>query len=550
MGRRGRTVEENYYEERFDRRPAVKELVKDRRERVFEEDIEVRHRPTRLFKERIRSSSAGALVLRKRVSDEFVRVPREAEEVHILQRERRPPVADFELDERIIHRREKSRAREPVRIVEDEAIIHERDYDSDHFSRRSRRRPTGHSREINVEIDHGAHRDEINYHSTSRDRCPPPRPKFEEREDILIRTENKRERTKVAAKDEILIRKEINRSPSPKPSIAPSRPIHAPPIHQDAIMHHRHVDHGYDIHTPRRVREESKKRVDIDEIDIRERRGRNTDDLQVIHRREKGYESSPSPRRHVAERDEVMISHTSSNGRERERDTLVIRDREGHHDHRDRADIMAEADHYNRRATVSSSIGEAYNGATRDWATIEVPPGTKRVTLDGVGGASQEISWQRYNGLRRSKFRTDGEEYCSDFGFELDNADIGRRYAGLRKPERLWTEITKDLVVKEAIEKVGYEYEETEEFFYVFSYLRYDDVAHLVRLSDEFRHARRERIREIQAERAIKHAPLALPAPPIHSTTVLIDRSANEDRVSEHDLVIETDRRHFRGRRW
>jgi len=34
-----------------------------------------------------------------------------------------------------------------------------------------------------------------------------------------------------------------------------------------------------------------------------------------------------------------------------------------------------------------------------------------------------------------------------------------------------WTEITKDLVVREAIERLGYEYEETRTFYYIFSYL-------------------------------------------------------------------------------
>lgn len=37
----------------------------------------------------------------------------------------------------------------------------------------------------------------------------------------------------------------------------------------------------------------------------------------------------------------------------------------------------------------------------------------------------------------------------------------------------MWTEITKDLVVREAIERLGYEYEETEYFFYVMEYLKY-----------------------------------------------------------------------------
>jgi hypothetical protein len=37
----------------------------------------------------------------------------------------------------------------------------------------------------------------------------------------------------------------------------------------------------------------------------------------------------------------------------------------------------------------------------------------------------------------------------------------------------MWTEISKDLVVKEAIQHMGYEYEDTPMFFYVMSYLRY-----------------------------------------------------------------------------
>lgn len=37
----------------------------------------------------------------------------------------------------------------------------------------------------------------------------------------------------------------------------------------------------------------------------------------------------------------------------------------------------------------------------------------------------------------------------------------------------MWTEVTKDLVLKEAIESFGYEYEETEFFYYVMEYLQY-----------------------------------------------------------------------------
>ncbi|WEW55991.1 hypothetical protein PRK78_001426 [Emydomyces testavorans] len=566
--RRGRTIDEDYYEEEhYERRPA-REPVRERRERVIEEDVEVHRRPatTRfrevdkdIFKERIRSSSAGPLVLRPRVSDEFVHVPRETEReideiriTHPRGRERRPPPVDIEVDEQIVHRREKSRPRELApRFEEDEIIIHERDYDSDHFSR-PRRRATGHSHKMDVEIDHGRHKDEIIYHSISRERPV----KAEEREDILIRTEEKRGRGRELERDEVLIRKNVERSSSSESSIAPSRSIHAPPIHQDVITHHRHIDHGYEIAPPRtRPRAQSTKRVEIDEVDVRERRGRGIDDLEVIHRRDRGYESSPSPLRRRRFSDAVRVSHstTRGSGREHDRDVLVVREK--NKDPRDRADIMEEAEYYNHRATAGAPIGEAYNGATRDWSIIDVPPGTKRVTLDGVGGANQEITWQRYNGVRRSKFRVDGDEYASDFEIGREKPTIGRRYRGVKNvKDRLWTEITKDLVVKEAIERAGYEYEETEDFYYVFSYLRYDDVAYLVRMSEDFRRARRERIREIQAERAVRPPPvLALPAPPQHSTTVLVDRTTrerDEEFISERDVIVETDRRAFRGRRW
>ena len=88
------------------------------------------------------------------------------------------------------------------------------------------------------------------------------------------------------------------------------------------------------------------------------------------------------------------------------------------------------------------------------------------------------------------------------------------------KTDNLWTEITKDLVIPEAIEQMGYDYEETEFFYYVIQYLRYvsfllppsslcipvlnplkEDVEELVRLSESIRRERKERIKEIQRER-------------------------------------------------
>jgi hypothetical protein len=63
-----------------------------------------------------------------------------------------------------------------------------------------------------------------------------------------------------------------------------------------------------------------------------------------------------------------------------------------------------EVDYYARKTADRAYIGEAYNGATKKWEIVDVPPGTQRVRMDGVGGASEEITWQKYNGVRRSKF--------------------------------------------------------------------------------------------------------------------------------------------------
>lgn len=51
---------------------------------------------------------------------------------------------------------------------------------------------------------------------------------------------------------------------------------------------------------------------------------------------------------------------------------------------------------------------------------------------------------------------------------------VHKRYTDTRRKRgKLWTEISKDLVVREALERAGYEFDETENFYYVFEYLRY-----------------------------------------------------------------------------
>ena len=181
-----------------------------------------------------------------------------------------------------------------------------------------------------------------------------------------------------------------------------------------------------------------------------------------------------------------------------------------------RNDWDEEAEYITSKIDNRGRMGEAHHGATRDWTIIDVPPGTERVKMDGVGGGGAEVTWQRYNGVRRSKFlpESDGgatlnspsasepalpladrerdrlsvqiydsdRDRSRDRGRDREVEEIhdrrisireSSRPATKRKEKEMWTEITKDLVCREAIEKHGYNYEETDDFFYVMEYLRY-----------------------------------------------------------------------------
>lgn len=134
--------------------------------------------------------------------------------------------------------------------------------------------------------------------------------------------------------------------------------------------------------------------------------------------------------------------------------------------------------------------------------------------MDGAGGGATDTQWSKYSGVRRTKFiperdetprpapressrerhrgRTRGEvdvdvdvwdrERRLEVDVDIDiNKRLSRKYSRPPAPpppptppsKEMWTEISKDLVVKEAIEEMGYEYEDTPMFLYVMKYLRY-----------------------------------------------------------------------------
>ncbi|KAF1357597.1 hypothetical protein EJ07DRAFT_37458, partial [Lizonia empirigonia] len=105
-------------------------------------------------------------------------------------------------------------------------------------------------------------------------------------------------------------------------------------------------------------------------------------------------------------------------------------------------------------------------------------------------------------------------------------------FEGPVKPKKkdMWTEITKDLVLREAIDGMGYRCEESDDFFYIMEYLRYEDVLHLVEISDDIRRKRKARIREIELEREEIRRP----------------SSAYDDRYYEHEVSFDSRRSRYR----
>ncbi len=246
--------------------------------------------------------------------------------------------------------------------------------------------------------------------------------------------------------------------------------------------------------------------------------------------------SSSRPRPRNAYDDGHLVIRAGDRERERDRFEIVERSsstaaaprRRAHSEVR-RPEWEDEGEYITSKIDARGRMGEALHGATRDWTIVDVPPGTERVRMDGVGGGGAEVTWQRYNGVRRAKFAPDRDTggaslvsanspttvVSSSGGSEApdrererlsiqiyDNKDAGSGRGRSRDRDRdveveeirdkrisiressrpappkrnsrdMWTEITKDLVVREAIEQMGYEYEETEYFFYVMEYLRY-----------------------------------------------------------------------------
>jgi hypothetical protein len=248
------------------------------------------------------------------------------------------------------------------------------------------------------------------------------------------------------------------------------------------------------------------------EIDIYTSRGQTEVD---IHRRGRSVSRERPSRRAVQtwEDDVVVQSDRKHLHVDIERRRSLSRGRRAHSAAPPTIDYDDEAYEITHKIDSRGKMGEAWNGITKDWAIIDVPPGTERVRMDGAGGASAEVTWQKYSGVRRTKFIPERDEKSSVVSSSTSVSELrappererrlsvqivdkdsrgrsrdrevevekvtdrritirGQTPPPPRRPET-WTEITKDLVCREAIQEMNYEFEETELFYYIVEYLSY-----------------------------------------------------------------------------
>ncbi|TDZ15053.1 hypothetical protein Cob_v012031 [Colletotrichum orbiculare MAFF 240422] len=392
-----------------------------------------------------------------------------------------------------------------------------------------------------------------------------PPPPARERSRVGVRVvERERERERIPSP-----------SPSPPPPPAP-QVIRGPTIEREVITHYRDIDHGVtrvpSPPPPPRPAPRPMTRTEDRELDIDITTSRNRTDID-IHRSTSRHRSPSRERRSPAFKDSRdLVSGT---------DRLRIDDRHYHSGSRRRAHSAAartpvdeEAEYITSKIDSRGKMGEAWGGATKDWTIVDVPPGTERVQMDGVGGGSAEVTWQRYNGVRRAKFvperdgapisapslapmppqpspresrdRLSVQVYDRETEIDIEKTKERRPRPSPQKRSEMWTEITKDLVIRDAIIELGYDFEETEYFFYIMQYLKYDDVLELVQVSDEIRRFRKERVREIQYEKEYRDGWERRHQANHHHHHHRAPSKYDDERVYEREVVYDS----TRPRRW
>lgn len=258
--------------------------------------------------------------------------------------------------------------------------------------------------------------------------------------------------------------------------------------------------------------------------------------------------ASPPPGWRMKEAIPVSRSRAQSVDRKLEPETMIREIRpDGTSVLQDEVDILEEVHE------VPPLPEELPRDAVADrWAIVNAKPKSRSSPRDSSTSLDipPHLGPRERERERKPKFSTTGEERPSDDDANFDRARVARRYVGVKdKKEKLWTEITKDLVVKEAIERAGYEYEETKSSYFVFSYLQYEDVSALVEKSEDIRLARRRRIQELDRRRASVPSPRSLHEEPVMRPPSPRRRHRDGRRARERDFIESSRERDRSGRR-
>ena len=127
---------------------------------------------------------------------------------------------------------------------------------------------------------------------------------------------------------------------------------------------------------------------------------------------------------------------------------------------RDLGDIDIEEKHssHTKRSQPRSLADDSPKDAKDDWSVVHAPSKAEAMEMSGALDIVEVAP--KHSSEPEIEVEEDESEVASP------NPKDPKEH----RDER-WTEITKDLVVREAIERLGYEFEETRMFYYIFSYL-------------------------------------------------------------------------------
>lgn len=528
--------------------------TRERESVVIKERDEVDRRTPSFLRDDYGQTAAGPMVLRARDREDVTyassrrrRSPsperkKEREEI-IIRDERsesrpRPPRArpreeEREREEIIIRRDERSTSIPPAPLRrpreesrEREEIIIRRDERSESRPAAPRYRGREQSREREEIIIRRDERDE--FAPPSRSRTAPIRDE-RDREEIIIRRDE-RDRYE----DDVVSRRSYQPPPPPARTEVDRREIiiRREQSETDDRSHvpRRRYDDDFALSRPKsheRARGRSHSSASEEEIIFRreEREGRRGEESrQEIIIRKSSRSRSPSPATTVSSRPAPVQEPAPAPQPQVIYAPQIHQEVITHHRHIDhgyevRQPLMREPV-YSRPPSPPSPPPPPPPAPVRDESEERIE--IRRTDTRNGRSEDQDIVISRRERSRsagppapRYKQRDDFEiDYHRERDYE-PAPSIGNRFGARRDPrDRLWTEITKDLVVKEAIKEMGYEFEETEENYYIFKYMEYADVARLVGLSEDIKRDRHKRINEIRWENEFAPRPAIAPASP------------------------------------